>query len=94
MESYFDSRAGARARVVNLENAATAAAEKRLQDGIKSQKANSWKDFKSVSAAQKAGQDYFMGRDGKKKVAVTAEQLKKTGMGLTAYTNKLNKKGK
>lgn len=88
--------AAAKRKITKAEasNRPTAAAEKRLQEGIKSQKANSWKDFKSVSAAQKAGQDYFMGRDGKKKVAVTAEQLKKTGMGLTAYTNKLNKKGK
>tara|TARA_R110000803_G_scaffold3977_1_gene13689 strand:- start:646 stop:1440 length:795 start_codon:yes stop_codon:yes gene_type:complete len=70
------------------------AAEKRLQEGVASQKGNSWKDFKSVSSAQKAGQDYFMGRDGKKKLAVTAEQLKKTDMSLTAYANKLKKKGK
>jgi len=88
------TKAEAREKRLQADSNRATAAEKRLQQGIKSQKGNSWKDFKSVSAAQKAGQDYFMGRDGKKKVAVTAEQLKKTGMGLTAYANKLKKKGK
>lgn len=56
--------------------------------------AKTWKDFKSVAAAQKAGLNYFMGRDGKKKIAITAEQLKKKNMGLTEYANMLRKKGK
>ena len=37
----------------------------------------SYKDYKSVSAAQKAGSLYFMGKDGKKKLAVTKEELEK-----------------
>ena len=57
-------------------------------------KAKTWKDVKSVAAAQKAGLNYFMGRDGKKKIAITQEQLKKKGMGLTEYANLLRKKGK
>jgi len=88
------TKAEAREKRLQADSNRATAAEKRLQQGIKSQKGNSWKDFKSVSAAQKAGQDYFMGRDGKKKLAVTSEQLKKTGMSLTAYANKLKKKGK
>lgn len=87
------TKAEARENRLQADSKRATAAENRLQQGIKSQKGNSWKDFKSVSSAQKAGQDYFMGRDGKKKLAVTAEQLKKTGMSLTAYANKLKKKG-
>ena len=56
----------------------------------------SYKDYKSVSAAQKAGSLYFMGKDGKKKLAVTKEQLdawkkrnkgKYKGSALTAWAN-------
>ena len=54
--------------------------------------AKTWRDVKSVSAAKDAKLNYFTGRDGKKKVAITAEQLKKKGMSLTAYANSL--KGK
>ena len=50
-----------------------------------------WKDYKTVAAAQAAGSDFFMGRDGKKKLAVTKEQLDKSGMSLTAMANKLRK---
>jgi len=57
-------------------------------------KSKSWKDYKTVGAAQKAGADYFTGRDGKKKIAVTQEQLKKSGKSLRQYANKLRKKGK
>lgn len=55
-----------------------------------------WKDHKSVSAAQKAGSMYFMGKDGKKKLAVTKGQLdawkkrnagKYKGSALTAWAN-------
>lgn len=59
-----------------------------------SAKSKSWKDYKTVGAAQKAGVDHFMGRDGKKKIAVTQEQLKKSGKSLREYANKLRKKGK
>lgn len=56
----------------------------------------SYKDYKSVSAAKKAGSMYFMGKDGKKKLAVTKEQLdswktknkgKYKGSALTAWAN-------
>ena len=56
----------------------------------------SYKDYKSVSAAQKAGSMYFVGKDGKKKLAVTKEQLdawkkrnkgKFKGSALTAWAN-------
>ena len=51
-----------------------------------------WRDFKSVNAARKAGLNYFTGKDGKKKIAITAEQLKKKGMTLREYANSI--KGK
>ncbi len=56
----------------------------------------SYKDYKSVSAARKAGSMYFVGKDGKKKLAVTKEQLdswssknkgKYKGSALTAWAN-------
>jgi hypothetical protein len=56
----------------------------------------SYKDYKSISAAQKAGSLYFTGKDGKKKLAVTKEQLDKwkkknkgkfKGSALTAWAN-------
>ena len=60
----------------------------------------SYKDYKSVSAAKKAGSLYFMGKDGKKKLAVTAETLKTwkkknkgkfKGSALTAWANNKGK---
>ena len=60
----------------------------------------SYKDYKTVSAAQKAGSMYFIGKDGKKKLAVTAEQLKAwkkknkgkfKGSALTAWANNKGK---
>jgi len=54
--------------------------------------AKTWRDFKSVAAARKAGLNYFTGKDGKKKIAITAEQLKKKGMTLREYANSI--KGK
>jgi len=56
----------------------------------------SYKDYKTVAAAQKAGSMYFVGKDGKKKLAVTKEQLdawkkknkgKYKGSALTAWAN-------
>lgn len=56
----------------------------------------SYKDYTSVSAAKKAGSMYFMGKDGKKKLAVTKEELdawkkrnkgKYKGSALTAWAN-------
>ena len=60
----------------------------------------SYKDYKSVSAAKKAGSLYFMDKDGKKKLAVTAETLnawkkknkgKFKGSALTAWANNKGK---
>lgn len=101
-------RAGMADRKTKVSNAVTKAAQESLANKAKTQggsvlseiankaknssKAKSWKDYKSVSAAQKGGSDYFMGRDGKKKVAVTKEQL--GTQSLTAYANKLKTKGK
>jgi len=60
----------------------------------------SWRDFKSVGAAKKAGYKSYMGRDGKEKAAVFREEL---GVGttsgnakkrLTAELNKRRKKAK
>mgnify|MGYP001058564433 CR=1 FL=1 len=56
----------------------------------------SYKDYKSISAAKKAGSMYYTGKDGKKKLAVTKEQLdtwktknkgKFKGSALTAWAN-------
>ena len=56
----------------------------------------SYKDYTSVAAAKKAGSMYFMGKDGKKKLAVTKEDLdawkkrnkgKFKGSALTAWAN-------
>ena len=69
-------------------------AAKEANMNVKKTTPKTWKDVKSVAAAQKAGLNYFMGRDGKKKIAITQEQLKKKGMGLTEYANLLRKKGK
>ena len=52
---------------------------------------DSWKNFKTVASAQKAGSKFFMGSDGKKKIAVTKEQLKKTGLSLREYANRKTK---
>ena len=54
------------------------------------------KEYKTIAAAQKAGSMYFTGKDGKKKLAVTKEQLdawkkknkgKYKGSALTAWAN-------
>ena len=53
------------------------------------------KKYNTVGAAQKAGQLYFYDRkSGEKKVAVTVEQLKKSGKSLTSWTNDEIKKRK
>ena len=54
-------------------------------------KMKTWKDYNTVAAAQAAGSDFFMGKDGKKKLAITKEQLDKSGMSLTGMANKLRK---
>lgn len=60
------------------------------RDASKMQK--TWKDYKTVGSAKKAGLDYFMGKDGKKKIAVTKEELDKKKMSLTEYANSLRRK--
>ena len=60
-------------------------------------KGKSFKDYNSIAAAKRAGSLYYMGKDGKKKVAVTKADLDKTGLSLRDYINfKLGKtrKGK
>lgn len=56
----------------------------------------SYKDYKSISAAKKAGSMYYMNKQGKKMLAVTKEQLdswkkknkgKYKGSALTAWAN-------
>ena len=43
---------------------------------------------RSIAEAKKMGKDYFVGKDGKRKAAVTAEELKASGMSLRDYLNK------
>jgi hypothetical protein len=65
--------------------------------GGKAKATKSFRDYKTIAAAKKAGSLYYMGKDGKKKAAVTAEDLKKSGLSLRDYMNyKLGKtrKGK
>ena len=49
---------------------------------------------KSVRAAQKAGSKYFFDKKGVKKLAITAEQLKKTGLTLRQWANQTDSSGK
>lgn len=48
----------------------------------------SWKTYGSISAAKKAGSPFYS-KNGKKMAAVTAEDLKKSGLSLRDYMNKL-----
>ena len=50
-------------------------------------KKQSFKDFKTIAAAKKAGSWYYMGKDGKKKAAVTKTDLDKSGLSLRDYLN-------
>jgi len=59
--------------------------------------AKTFRDYKTIAAAKKAGSLYYMGKDGKKKAAVTVADLKKSGLSLRDFLNfKLGKmrKGK
>jgi len=49
---------------------------------------------RTVAAAQKAGKLYFTDKNGDRKIAVTAGQLKKSGMSLTKWINSQKKKAK
>ena len=52
-----------------------------------------WKDVKSVSAAKNAGLKHYMGKDGKKKLAITKEELnRKPGETLTQAYNRVEGK--
>ena len=62
------------------------------KDAASKSSGKTWRDVTSVDAARKAGLNYFTGKDGKKKIAITAEQLKKKGMTLREYANSI--KGK
>ena len=90
--SAAQKEAAAKRRITQLD-----AREKRLQADSKRAKAaaknsvKTWKDYKTVAAAQAAGSDFFVGKDGKKKLAITKEQLDKSGMSLTGMANKLRK---
>ena len=50
-------------------------------------KNQTFKDFKTIAAAKKAGSLYYMGNDGKKKAAVTKTDLDKSGLSLRDYLN-------
>lgn len=50
-------------------------------------KRQTFKDFKTIAAAKKAGSLYYMGKDGKKKAAVTQTDLDKSGLSLRDYLN-------
>ena len=54
---------------------------------IESKPAEDWKKYKSVAAAKKGNSLYFS-KNGVKKIAVTKEELDKSGLTLTAYINK------
>ena len=50
-------------------------------------KAKSFRDYKTIAAAKKAGSLYYMGKDGKRKAAVTKADLDKSGLSLRDYMN-------
>ena len=50
------------------------------------------KNPRSIAAAKKKGSDTFIGKDGRKKAAVTKEELEASGLSLRDYLNK--QKGK
>jgi len=52
-----------------------------------------WKQYKSVAAAKRAGSRFYTGRDGKKKLAITKEELgRKKGETLTQAYNRVEGK--
>ena len=52
-----------------------------------------WKQYKSVAAAKRAGSRFYTGRDGKKKLAITKEELgRKKGETLTQAYNRFEGK--
>tara|TARA_R100000008_G_scaffold65408_1_gene42394 strand:+ start:918 stop:2150 length:1233 start_codon:yes stop_codon:yes gene_type:complete len=74
-------------RVIKKEDVKTVDNKKAISNNNKgTAKGTSWKDYKTISAAQRAGSPFF-NRDGVKKAAVTAEQLTKSGLTLNRYMN-------
>ena len=54
---------------------------------IKGKGKKTFRDYTSIAAAKRAGSMYYMGKDGKKKAAVTASDLKRRGLSLRDYIN-------
>ena len=50
-------------------------------------KAKTFRDYKTIAAAKKAGSLYYEGKDGKRKAAVTKADLDKSGLSLRDYMN-------
>jgi len=69
-------------------------AAKKNQAQIKAKaKTTAPKEPRTIAEAKRMGKSYFIGKDGKKKAAVTAEDLKKSGhKNLQAYLNAKGKK--
>ena len=61
------------------------AKKKKTTDFVADRK--SFRDYKTIAAAKKAGSLYYMGKDGKKKAAVTKTDLDKSGLSLRDYLN-------
>lgn len=77
----------------NLEKAET---EKKLAQLIKDnpKKTEAPKEPRTIAEAKKMGKSYFIGKDGKKKAAVTREELAASGLSLSEYLNKKKKSSK
>ena len=50
-------------------------------------KAKTFREYKTIAAAKKAGSLYYEGKDGKRKAAVTKADLDKSGLSLRDYMN-------
>lgn len=70
----------------SLANRKKALAKSKLVSKGKDKK--TFKDYTSIAAAKRAGSLYYMGKDGKKKAAVTKADLSKSGLSLRDYLNK------
>lgn len=83
-------------KVASTPTAQQKADVKRVSAATKARKADSAsksKEPRTIAEAKRMGKAYFIGKDGKKKAAVTAEDLKKSGhKNLQAYLNAKGKK--
>ena len=83
-------------KVASTPTAQQKADVKRVAAATKARKADAASKSKeptSIAQAKRMGKSYFIGKDGKKKAAVTAEDLKKSGhKNLQAYLNAKGKK--